>query len=441
VGPIGPVPRAPRPAWHSAGMNRLHRPGWRVAIVLAVAIGTALAAMAALVLQRTPRVPQPTAVSAGDIERAVQLLRRHDPRRHPPGTAHRAVLSAQDIELLLNHGARRWRADAAVRVALSPGAARIQASTRAGLPLQAWLNLELTLVEGERMPVIDGARVGALPLPGWMAQRLARRASLRLGLDPDAPWARELVSRVALHRDAAVVSYTWRADTRQQLLGSLLPVAEQARLKAYAVRLAELSAAAPGDGRVSLGELLPPMFTLAAQRSGGDGAAAAAENRAALVVLGLHVSGRRLSSWVPAASEWPQPRWMHITLHGRDDFPQHFLLSALLAAEGSSPLADAAGTYKELHDARAGSGFSFNDIAADRAGTRFGEVAVQQPLRLQAALAAARRDSDLMPDVGDLPEFLPEAEFRRRYGGVGAPAYQRLLAEIDARIVATPLLH
>ena len=45
-----------------------------------------------------------------------------------------------------------------------------------------------------------------------------------------------------------------------------------------------------------------------------------------------------------------------------------------------------------------------------------------------------------MPPWHDLPEFLPEAEFLRRYGGVGAPPYNRLLAEIDRRITALPLL-
>ena len=39
-------------------------------------------------------------------------------------------------------------------------------------------------------------------------------------------------------------------------------------------------------------------------------------------------------------------------------------------------LSDVIGLYKEIEDSRGGSGFSFNDIAADRAGTRFGEKAV-----------------------------------------------------------------
>ena len=44
-----------------------------------------------------------------------------------------------------------------------------------------------------------------------------------------------------------------------------------------------------------------------------------------------------------------------------------------------------------------------------------------------------------MPEASDLPEFLPEAEFVARYGGVGGTGYRRLLAEIDARVEALPV--
>jgi hypothetical protein len=54
-----------------------------------------------------------------------------------------------------------------------------------------------------------------------------------------------------------------------------------------------------------------------------------------------------------------------LRLRGRLDFPQHLLISAALAAEGGGPLADAIGLYKEVADARHGSGFSFNDIVIE----------------------------------------------------------------------------
>jgi hypothetical protein len=142
---------------------------------------------------------------------------------------------------------------------------------------------------------------------------------------------------------------------------------------------------------------------------------------------------------IPAAKAWRRPVQRTVKLNGRDDFSKHFLISAAIAAEAGSPLADAIGLYKEVEDSRGGSGFSFNDIAADRAGTRFGELAVKAPRKLQAALAAGARERDFMPDVSDLPEFMPEAEFKRRYGGIGAPAYRKMMAEIETRIGACAL--
>jgi len=44
-----------------------------------------------------------------------------------------------------------------------------------------------------------------------------------------------------------------------------------------------------------------------------------------------------------------------------------------------------------------------------------------------------------MPDVLDLPEFMPEAEFKRRYGGIGGAGYNRMMTTIEARVAARPL--
>ena len=85
------------------------------------------------------------------------------------------------------------------------------------------------------------------------------------------------------------------------------------------------------------------------------------------------------------------------------------------------------------------SGTGFNDLAADRAGTRFGELAVRDAARLQARMAAGVVDADLLPPVSDLPEHLSEGEFVARYGGVGGVGYSRMLAEIEARIDALPM--
>ena len=45
-----------------------------------------------------------------------------------------------------------------------------------------------------------------------------------------------------------------------------------------------------------------------------------------------------------------------------------------------------------------------------------------------------------MPDVSDLPESLTEAELTKRYGGVGGPGYNGVLADIEARVGRLPVL-
>lgn len=50
----------------------------------------------------------------------------------------------------------------------------------------------------------------------------------------------------------------------------------------------------------------------------------------------------------------------------------------------------------------------------------------------------AASDTDIMPGVGDLPDHLPEREPRRRFGGPGEVACERVPEEIEARIADLP---
>jgi uncharacterized protein YfiM (DUF2279 family) len=183
---------------------------------------------------------------------------------------------------------------------------------------------------------------------------------------------------------------------------------------------------------------------LASERSAGGIAQAdpRAEIRAVIAVVAFYVNGKGLSAIVPGAKSWPHPAPRKVTLNGREDFPQHFTISAALAANAGGPLSDAIGLYKEVDDSRGGSGFSFNDIAADRAGAVFGEIATrseESARTLQQRIAAGLKEADMMPEVADLPEFMSEAEFKRRFGGIGAPAYNKMMQDIERRIAACAL--
>jgi hypothetical protein len=404
----------------------------------ATLLGLVLLVLLALVLavEDQPRVPRRDAVSPADVDRAVAVLRRHDPRRSPPGQLRSLSLTERDLDLLVQHASRRWLGvDTQLR--LQPGRLRLQASLAA--PRGRWLNLDLALRQTATLPEVERLRLGRLPLPTVLAGPLLRAAAARRGLQPDALLALHWIERVALGGGVVSVSYRIDPDTVPRLRAALVAPADQQRLRAYHERLAELTQGLQGRSH-SVATLLSPLFALAAQRSADGGGDAAAENRAALLTLTFYAGHRPLGMLVPAAYQWARPWPAYLTLRQRQDFALHFLVSALIAAEAGTPLADAVGLWKELADARSGgSGFSFNDLAADRAGTRFGELAVRDAARMQQRIAAGIDDADLLPPVSDLPEHLPQAEFAARYGGVGGAGYQRLLAAIESRIDALPV--
>ncbi len=404
--------------------------------------------MAGLAVQGDPATPVAAAVSAGDIDRAVRLLQLHDPRGKLPGISRQLNLVDRDLSLAA-HVASRRLGEARSAVHLHAGWARLQASLplRAG-PVSGWLNLDVRLVQAAGLPAVEQVRLGHLALPGWLVERALPALLAATGLAPPAALVGRIVSQVRFTPGALSIDYAWPDDLQRTLASGLMPAEEQARVAVYTRLLQDLTAewsAAAGAGTshaapsakaasapraLSMAQLLPPVFALARQRS-ADSAAAVLENRAALTALALMVNTAPLPSRraVPGADGG-----YSVTLMGRQDTPLHFLISAALSAEHGSSLADAVGLYKELSDSRGGTGFSFNDLAADRAGTRLGQLAVRDPLGLQQRLAAGVQEDELMPMVADLPESLTHGEFQRRFGGVGGNAYRQLLRDIEARL-------
>ena len=222
-------------------------------------------------------------------------------------------------------------------------------------------------------------------------------------------------------RGRGVVAVTYRIDpdTVPRLRAALVAPEEQLRLRAYQERLAALTRAARARPR-SVAKLLPPLFALAAERSaaGGD---AAAENRAALLTLTFYANQRPLGMLVPAAYLWPRPRPWCVTLRQRQDFALHFLVSAVIAAEEARrwPMRSGCGRNWPMLAAAAAASASTTWPPTARA-----RASANWPWATRRGCSSASppgvSDADLLPQVGDLPEHLPEAEFVARFGGVGA---------------------
>ena len=129
------------------------------------------------------------------------------------------------------------------------------------------------------------------------------------------------------------------------------------------------------------------------------------------------------------------------TLRGREDWTKHFFVSAALTVLSAQAPSDAIGVFKEELDAGGGSGFSFGDLMADRAGTTFALLATRDDAAartLQARLAAGFRVDDFFPEAADLPENIQAAELEARYGGVGGRLFRQYAAEVERRLWSCP---
>jgi len=409
-------------------------------LLLLIAAPFVLAGILHLAMADQPTVNRAAEFTPVHIERAKHIVKKNDPRTMTPGVLRTFALSQEDVDLTVNYLANRY-ARGSSRIVLQPGKVKLSASFELPPnPFGRFLNISALLHETGGLLVFDQLQIGQLSIPGWFADTLLEYALQLFSTREEYRIASDAIKKISVADGRFTVTYAWQADLPDRIRSILLPPEEQERLKVYQERLAGNVRSGSVTAAMTLADVMVQLFRLAAERStSGD---AVAENRAAIMVLAFFVNGKGLGAIVPVARDWPQPRPRTVLLAGREDFSQHFTISAAIAANAAAPLSEAIGLYKEVDDARGGSGFSFNDIAADLAGTRFGVLAVsnnESALKLQRQVAAGIRDSDILPKVADLPEFMPETEFKKRFGGTDSSPYKHMMDDIERRIAALPL--
>lgn len=389
-----------------------------------------LALLSALATSPSPPSGVRANVSVADLERGRQVWKSLALGNLREGQERRVILSGRDMNLGLSYLAGRLGL-AGAAVSVERDALRVRTGARLpGLPVPRYLNMELVLRPEGKLLAPASLRLGTLPLPAGLAGPVL---GWGLALSPVAPHyavARDMLQAARLEEGRLYLTFVWRGKALEAAM------AQGAGLDAQALE-AQRKNLAGRTGR-EFAPLLGRAFALARERSArGD---PVAENRAALTAVAERVLGTRLVT-VGGVSGLRRGG-SGIRLDGRADLAQHFALSAFLAATGGEGFSNVAGLYKELRDAREGSGFSFNDLAADRAGSRLGEAATRsarEARRVQGMLAGKKDARAFFPPVDDLPEFMGQAEFQRRFGDVDAPAYRAMEDKIEARIAALPL--
>ena len=407
--------------------------------LIVVSGGLALLAWAAL--DERPSVEPGGRITRDDLVWAKHLFEKSVPRARTADTVQTLELSAEEVNRLLNY-AVVVKPVHGIAADLEEGKALLNVSLRVPEnPFGEYLNFTAELSQQDRNLVLSGMQAGSLPLPSflgrgalWMAQRWLRQ-------DPAYMALIEAMQGIRVAENHLSLDFHWRPEllTLVERKGAevLIGMEEKQRLLVYAELVHRTMKRYPDKSLQPVREVLARVFGFARQR-GGD---AAAENRAAFTALGAYVSGVSLHQLLEGRGRSTRraPPVL-LTLHGRRDAAEHLLIAAALSANGGRRLANAMGLAKEEEDVRSGSGFSFTDIAYGRAGAKLGELGTgPRAAEMQARLAWLGKDSALAPSFLDLPEFMPETAFVRRFGTVGSPAYRAQLSEIERRLAIHPL--
>lgn len=370
-------------------------------------------------ISSTTELTFPKKLSIENIHQAQKIL--YEGTKTKPDDLAAITLSESDLNLAGNYLLNRYF-KSAIRVELVNRKVRCLVSVKlSDNQLAKYFNISFRLgsEDDETLPQIAKFKIGKLLLPAkfanWMVHFLIRYSFLNeyfiLATTP--------IQRVEIDDKSLTIFYEANSQNRA--------TNAQSR-ELYRQKITEIVANHDVKTRLSLADLLKPVFDLAYQRSTSE--TAIEENRSAIFALNDYVNSLKEPEIPPF-------------LYKRIDLAQHFIGAAALTASMNSQVANAIGEVKELSDARAGgSGFSFVDLAADKAGSRFGELAVFSPetaRRIQKLTSEIRDYRDFMPDPRDLPEHMSEMEFKQRFESTQSPPYLKLAALIDARIAKIPL--
>ena len=393
----------------------------------------ALLALFIASLQEQPLVEHQLVVTQKDLLKARDLIKQHDPRSLAENSEKSLKLDKAALDLtgryflnsvqpvFITSGFQSELFEHGLGLKLSVGTSM--------LPVDYYLNLQLVLSKSEDRLLVTNVQLGEIPIPDEVSALLVRISTQLLSSTQIWRLMQQSLVDYRFSEKALELDYRWLSQTQQLARKKIRSYLHNPTLEYYAIELSKLDP----TSQQSFSGVITRLFKLADSRSASHDPIE--ENRAILLLLGNWALGKRNFNKIRLPA-------FRLKINRRMDLAQHLLVSAAIASHSNSLLSNLIGTGKEVSDADGGSGFSFDDLAADRLGTRLGETAV---INIISAAAIQQRLSDsdtvqqIFPHIKSRHAPLNQQEFIHHYGSVDDPRYKKMLDEIDLAISNSPL--
>ncbi len=376
---------------------------WAMHLVKLILIG--LVGLVAAMVSFSPALPEPLPLSAQNAlegRRAISSLRQ----TARTGRDVHVRLTWEEAQALVRLGEAARGQERFAMAQTGSGEAQLKISKT--LPLGLWINATAWVTAGSAgKPMIHG-QIGHVPVPAalvdpvlWLGRWWLERRGISL------PHFRDVVHKVALDRVGLSAHVTLPANLALLLALPMSPAVnstiDAALVEAHYCRLVT-------EQRVAPEEDFAGQVNRAFAGSDRD------DDRVRLLALAMLTGSPDLVRLVGKAPDEIKacPLIMAETkLLGRRDLARHWSISAALTATMGAQSSAMMGLWKEMADSvPGGSGFSYADLAADKAGVSIaqGFSGGRQNPALKAWLAKASAE-ELLPIQGmNLPEGLATSE-------------------------------
>lgn len=407
-----------------------------------------------IVLEETATYPMNRQLNPEQISSIEDMLIEYDPRYLFNNNDQSIELNEAESNALLVYFSQQldnnnfdWLTDSSMSVELLPDTIRLAGSFAIKPNLFGrYLNFEASFNELDNKLILQELRLGDLKVPALIFRPLLNYSQKQLARNNNYLLVSSMlrsIKHLEIRENYLGLTVNWTSEdfdlVREEVRRLLIDQTTHKQLITFQNHLTSITTAmAPETRSISLNALLVPLFSLALESTGDP----IEENQAILLILSAFLLDElAIEDLVGPESAATMPKPLRVTLESRDDLPRHMIASAAIAAYADNDMANILSIYKEVHDSRSNSGFSFSDITANQIGTRIGELATSNQnsaIQLQRFFAGVELESEYMPPVGR-PDGISEAEFTAQYGSRSSDTYLNRLATIETTIEQLPI--